>query len=81
MRVTMDRAGRVVLPKPVRDQLHLHAGAEFELVVDGWALRLEPAAPAVRRVIEVDGWPVLEPTDAPPVTDDDVRRLRDADQR
>jgi AbrB family looped-hinge helix DNA binding protein len=81
MKVTMDRAGRIVLPKPVRDQLHLDTGAEFELVVDGWSLRLEPAAPPIRQVVEVDGWPVLEPVDGTTITDADVRRLRDADQR
>jgi AbrB family looped-hinge helix DNA binding protein len=81
MKVTMDPAGRIVLPKPVRDQLHLDAGVELELVIEGWTLRLEPAAPAIRRVVEVDGWPVLETVDGPAVTDDDVRRLRNADQR
>ena len=77
----MDRAGRIVLPKPVRDQLHLDTGAEFDLVVDGWSLRLEPAGTRIRQVVEVDGWPVLEPVDGGTVTDADVRRLRDAEQR
>lgn len=77
----MDRAGRIVLPKPVRDQLHLDPGSEFDLVVDGWSLRLEPAGTRIRQVVEVDGWPVLEPVDATTIGDDDVRRLRDADQR
>ncbi len=81
MKVAMDRAGRIVLPKPVREQLHLEAGAELDLVVEGWSLRLAPAATPIRRVVEVDGWPVLEAVDGITVTDDDVRRLRDADQR
>ena len=81
MKVAMDRAGRIVLPKQVREQLHLEAGAELDLVIEGWSLRLEPAATTIRRVVEVDGWPVLESVDGATVTDDDVRRLRDADQR
>lgn len=29
--LTVDKAGRVVLPKPVRDELQLHAGDSLEL--------------------------------------------------
>jgi AbrB family looped-hinge helix DNA binding protein len=34
MKITIDRAGRVVLPKSVRDRFHLVAGTELELQTD-----------------------------------------------
>jgi AbrB family looped-hinge helix DNA binding protein len=50
MRTTIDRAGRLVIPKPLREQLGFAAGMELELsVVNG---RLEVAAPSRVRVEE-----------------------------
>lgn len=81
MRVTMDRAGRVVLPKPLREQLGLDEGAQFEVVVEGWTVRLEPLLRPGRAVVDVDGWPVLVEQPGVTLTDDDVRSLREADRR
>ncbi len=48
MRTTIDAAGRLVVPKPLRDQLGFAPGTELELnVVDG---RLEVAIPSRVRV-------------------------------
>ena len=41
-RVTLDRAGRIVLPKTVRDELQLAPGDSFDLVVHGDNLTLRP---------------------------------------
>ena len=43
MRTTIDKAGRVVIPKPLREQVGLAEG-EVELVVDGAGVRIEPVA-------------------------------------
>jgi antitoxin PrlF len=43
MIVTIDRAGRVVIPVEVRKRLGLTPGAELNLVVEGFALRLSRA--------------------------------------
>lgn len=43
MRATIDKAGRLVIPKPLRDQLGLGPG-EVEVVADGTALRVEALA-------------------------------------
>lgn len=40
--VTLDKAGRVVIPKPVRDEMHLDAGDELELLFEGESLTLRP---------------------------------------
>jgi AbrB family looped-hinge helix DNA binding protein len=77
----MDRAGRVVLPKPLRDQLDLQEGDEFEVVVEGWTVRLEPQLRPGRSVVDVDGWPVLEERSGVALTDDDVRAMREAERR
>jgi AbrB family looped-hinge helix DNA binding protein len=80
MLVSIDKAGRVVIPKDVRDRLALDADAELEIDVEGDVIRLVPVRPRGRRVVEVGGWPVIERGDAPPITDADVQRWRDADQ-
>jgi AbrB family looped-hinge helix DNA binding protein len=80
MMVSIDRAGRVVIPKGVRERLALNPAVPLELIVEGDAVVLRPVRLAGRRVIEIDGMPVIEPGDAP-ITDADVQRWRDADQR
>jgi AbrB family looped-hinge helix DNA binding protein len=48
MRTTIDAAGRLVVPKPLRDELGFEPGAELELeAVDG---RLQVAVPSRVRV-------------------------------
>ena len=42
MTVKIDPAGRVILPKRVRERLGLRAGAEIELTEAGGELRLRP---------------------------------------
>jgi AbrB family looped-hinge helix DNA binding protein len=52
MRTTIDSAGRLVVPKPLRDQLGFASGIELELtVVDG---HLEVAVPSR---VQVDDGP------------------------
>jgi AbrB family looped-hinge helix DNA binding protein len=40
--VAVDRAGRVVLPKPFRDELRLEAGDTLQLELEGECLTLRP---------------------------------------
>ena len=48
MRTTIDAAGRMVVPKPIRDELGFVAGAELDArIVDG---RLEVSVPSRVRV-------------------------------
>ncbi len=82
MPVSIDRAGAVVIPKDVRDRLALGDHAEFEIEIDGDAIRLVPfRRPIDRRVVTIDGWPVIERGNGPAITDADVQRWRDTDQR
>jgi hypothetical protein len=77
MRTTIDRAGRLVVPKTLRDQLGLTAG-EVEIFVDGAAIRIESVA--ADQLVESDGL-LLLPSGGPELDQDAVRELRLADQR
>ena len=77
MRTTIDSAGRLVIPKPLRDRLGLRPG-EVEVEADGADLRVRPLTDDA--LVEEDGWLVV-PATGTPVTDEMVRDLRDADQR
>jgi AbrB family looped-hinge helix DNA binding protein len=81
MRTTMDRVGRIVLPKPVRDALGLAPADEFDVFIDGSSIRLEPKKNSKRSITVVDGWPVLTAVPGLRVTDQDVQAIRDGDQR
>jgi len=76
MRAAIDRAGRLVIPKALRESLGLVPG-EVEVTPDGAGLHIEPLASDY--LADEDGFLVI-PADAP-VSDELVRALRDADQR
>ena len=42
VRLTIDRAGRVVIPKPLREELHLEAGDTLEMESAGEQITLRP---------------------------------------
>ncbi len=77
MRATIDKAGRLVIPKPLRERLGLRPG-EVEVSADGAALRVEPV---VGDGVEEKGGRLVVPSSGTTITDADVRALRDADQR
>jgi len=80
--VAIDRAGRIVIPKEVRERLDLVADTELDLSVEGDSIRIARRERPVRRLEWTDdGRPWFPPTDAGPLTDLDVQHLRDAEQR
>lgn len=81
MMVSIDRAGRIVIPKELRERLSITEDSEFEVGVEGNAIVLTPRRVATRQVVEVDGWPVIEAAVGISTTDSDVQRWRDGDQR
>jgi AbrB family looped-hinge helix DNA binding protein len=77
MRATIDKAGRLVIPKQLRDRVGLRPG-EVEVTAEGTGLRVEPLTE--ESLEERDGWLVI-PSAGAQIDDDLVRSLRDADQR
>lgn len=71
MRTTIDPAGRLVVPKPLRDALHLHEGGEVELEVHDGVIEVRVASAPVR-IAEMDEGPVLVPVEAVPTMGSDV---------
>lgn len=77
MRTTIDTAGRLVIPKSLREQSGIVSG-EVEISLDGAAIRIESVA--ADDLIEEDGL-LLLPNGGPELDADEVRELRLADQR
>ena len=48
MRTTIDKAGRVVVPKPLRQAIGLEAGSEVEIRASNGRIEMEPAPLEVR---------------------------------
>jgi AbrB family looped-hinge helix DNA binding protein len=44
-KITLDRAGRVLIPKSLRQELHLGSGDELELRSEGEEITLRPMRP------------------------------------
>lgn len=77
MITTIDRAGRLVLPKQLRDEIGLVPG-EVEVYTDGATIRVEPIFRTDVQI--VDGYVMLPDADHV-VTSEEIRELRLADQR
>jgi len=81
MRTTIDGAGRLVVPKALRDELGLAAGQELELrAVDG---RLEAEVPATPMRLEKRDGDLVAVTDAemPRLTPELVRETLEQTRR
>lgn len=61
--ITMDRAGRIVLPKPLRDRFHLEGGARLTVEIVGDHLALTPVQGDERpEIVEKQGLLVVKST-------------------
>ncbi len=77
MRTTIDKAGRLVIPRVLRDRIGLPTGGEVELELDGAAVRIEPVSG--RDVKEVRGLLII-PMTGTSITGAAVDELIDADR-
>ena len=77
MKATIDKAGRLVIPKSLRDSVGLRPGV-VDVRADGAGIRVD--IPADESLEERDGRLVI-PESGMSVDDDSIRALRDAVQR
>lgn len=77
MKTTIDRAGRLVIPRSLRERIGLADGGEVELELDGASVRIEPVA---GRDLKEEGGLLVIPAAGTPITEAAVRELIDADR-
>jgi AbrB family looped-hinge helix DNA binding protein len=77
-KVTIDRAGRVVLPKKVRDSMRLSPGTTLELQSEGEQITLKPVRPQATLRKESGIWVFQGPQINAPIADliDQAREKR-----
>jgi AbrB family looped-hinge helix DNA binding protein len=73
MRTAIDAAGRVVVPKALRDILGLAAGQPLEIVERDGRLEIVPAPTPMRLVDEGDGVAAVADAEMPALTAEMVR--------
>lgn len=73
MRTTIDPAGRIVVPKPLRDALSLSGGETLELTVRDGRLEVEPVPTSMRLERRADGVAAVPEAALPPLTAEQVR--------
>jgi AbrB family looped-hinge helix DNA binding protein len=73
MRTTIDGAGRVVIPKALRDQAMLEAGAEIDVEFRDGRIEIAPAGVPMRLGGSGAGAIVEAETAMPVLTADEVR--------
>ncbi len=76
--LTIDKAGRVVLPKPVRDELELRAGDSLELESSEEGIVLRPARGTARMRRKRGVWVVADSGEPLPanIVAETIRRVR-----
>jgi AbrB family looped-hinge helix DNA binding protein len=78
MRTTIDKAGRLVIPKALRERVGLEAGGEVEVEVQGASILIEPVTG--HDLVEIRGRLVI-PSAGQRIDAATVRRWRVEDQR
>lgn len=78
MKLMMDRAGRLVVPKPLREALGLAEGGEVEVSIYGAGLQVIPGG-RTARLVDVDGRLVADSNTV--ITDETIFGLIDALRR
>lgn len=73
MRTTIDRAGRVVIPKALRDEAGLEAGTELEIELRDGRIEIEPSTMPMRLAAASGGAVIQSAREMPPLGVSDVR--------
>lgn len=81
MRTAIDSAGRVVIPKPLREALGLAAGQPLEITEREGHLELAPSPTPMRLVDEGDGVVAVADAEMPALTAETVRETLERTRR
>lgn len=81
MKTTIDAAGRLVIPKSIRDRLGLRGNEQVEIVERDGRIEIEPAAVDVELVPAGEVLVAVPQQPLPPLTDDIVREALDRVRR
>jgi AbrB family looped-hinge helix DNA binding protein len=82
MRSTIDHAGRVVIPKALRESAGLRPGCELEIEYRDGKVEIEPVRQKVRLVRKSGVLVAVPPPGLPKVTTEQVNRMiRDLRER
>ena len=81
MKATIDAAGRIVIPKSLRERLGLTAGGTLELREREGCIEIEPAATPMRLVSRKGGAVAVAGAPMPPLTDEIVRQAIERTRR
>lgn len=80
--VSIDKAGRIVIPKSIRDELDLRPDVALSVTVEGSTLRIDRSDEGERRLAFTDdGLPYFPAVGDVSISDRDVQRLRDGQAR
>jgi len=78
METTIDSAGRILLPKPLRDRLGVRPGAKVDISLYGDGLHIAPTGRTARIERHDGDWVAVSNT---PITDDDIFDLLESIRR
>ncbi len=81
MQSAIDAAGRVVIPKSLRDRLGLHRGRPVVIRERDGHIEIEPAATPMTLVHKSGGRVAVPKEPLPPLTDDIVRETLERTRR
>ena len=81
MRTTIDAAGRLVIPKRIRERLGLRGNTQVEITERAGRIEIEPAPTSVELVREGSVLVARPECPLPPLTDEMVRETLDRVRR
>jgi AbrB family looped-hinge helix DNA binding protein len=77
MKTTIDSAGRVVIPKEIRDAAGVGGGSKVEIEERNGIIEIKPAYAKVKLVQHGKVWVAEFEEDVPPLTLEQVNAIRD----